>query len=155
MKFELINQQKIKRINFNKIKKYLKNISVLISSEKNPHKIQNLSSKKTSILFCSNKIIKKLNKKFFNRRAATDVIVFPLDDTFDSDYLGEIIISVEEAVKAGKKYGNTWQKEMILYLIHGILHLLGYDDIQTKRRKIMGEKQEKILSELFPNSDEP
>lgn len=151
MKFQIINQQKIKKINRKSILGYLKKICVFISVENNPRKIQNFSSKEILIVFCDNKAIKKLNKIFFNRNTATDVIAFPLDDEFSLNYLGEVVISVEEAVKRCREYGNTWRKELILYVIHGILHILGYDDTLIIKKKIMEEKQEKILAKLFPS----
>ena len=52
---------------------------------------------------------------------------------------------MEEAVKAAKELDCRWQDELKLYLIHGILHLIGYDDCTEAKRKRMEKKQERIL----------
>ena len=139
MKIEITNSQRIKRINLKELKTFLKKIFSLL----------NISQKRISILFCDNKEIKKLNKKFFNKAQATDVIAFSLQDEFEKDYLGEVIVSVEQAVKISAEYGNTWKKELLLYLVHGILHLLGYDDIKKADRLKMEKKQQQILNKIY------
>ncbi|MFH1519146.1 MAG: rRNA maturation RNase YbeY [Candidatus Omnitrophota bacterium] len=141
MRIEVINQQKIKRINLKALHKYLKRILVSLSAEGG-----NISSEKLSILLCDNTLIKKLNKKYFKKDSFTDVIAFPLKDALEPDYLGEIVVSVEAATKIAKKIGARWQDELKLYLIHGILHLLGYDDRTRLKRAIMERKQRQFFN---------
>jgi probable rRNA maturation factor len=86
-----------------------------------------------------------LNKKFFKRGAATDVIAFPLNE---KGCFGEVIISVERAVKAAPRFGNTWQDEFLTYVIHGILHIWGYNDIKPKDRVKMFAKQDELFNQL-------
>ncbi|MBU1524254.1 MAG: rRNA maturation RNase YbeY [Candidatus Omnitrophota bacterium] len=136
---EIINQQKIKRINLKELREYLKRILIFLD----------IPSKKISILLCDNKFIRGLNKKFFRKDSSTDVISFPLKDDFDPDYLGEVAISVEEAAKAAKQYANTWQEELVLYLVHGVLHLLDYTDRTKKHKEAMDKKQKEIMKKLF------
>ncbi|MBU1367419.1 MAG: rRNA maturation RNase YbeY [Candidatus Omnitrophica bacterium] len=136
---EIINQQKIKRINLKELREYLKRILIFLD----------IPSKKISILLCDNKFIRGLNKKFFRKDSSTDVISFPLKDDFDPDYLGEVAISVEEAAKAAKQYANTWQEELVLYLVHGVLHLLDYTDRTKKHKEAMDKKQKEIIKKLF------
>jgi len=160
MKIELINQQRIKRINLKQLRKYLEKVLCLLfvpaggwsqaeadqpMAEASGRKGGNVSFQKASFLFCDNSFIKKLNKRYFKRVCATDVISFPLRDDLDPDYLGEVVVSVEEAVKAAKKLKCKWQDELNLYLIHGILHLAGFDDTTQAKRKRMEKKQERIL----------
>jgi len=140
MVIELTNQQKIKRVNLKQLDKYLKKILVFLSTEGG-----NISSKKLSILLSDNNLIKKLNKKYFKKPLVTDVIAFPLADDLEPDYLGEVVVSVEEAVRVAKKLGCKWQDELRLYLIHGILHLVGYDDRTKVKRARMEKAQERIL----------
>jgi len=137
--FEITNQQRIKRIKIKNIREVLNRILPLLG----------MPYAKVSILFCDNKFIRKLNRKFFNESGVTDVISFPLKDATYPQYLGEVIICVEEAKKAAKLYGNTWQEELVFYLIHGILHLMGYNDIKNKQKIIMERKQEEILSKIL------
>ncbi|MFA6282010.1 MAG: rRNA maturation RNase YbeY [Candidatus Omnitrophota bacterium] len=123
-----------------------KNISLILQEILH---LLKLSSSSVSIVFCDNKFISKLNRKFFKKSQSTDVISFPLADESCHGYLGEIVISVEEAKKVCDFYEKKWQEELTLYLIHGILHLVGYDDIKKKDRMAMEQKQEKILSGLL------
>ncbi len=146
MRIEVINQQKIKRINLKALHKYLEKILRFLSTEGGSASGGNISSQRVSILFCNNNFIKKLNKKYFKKTSSTDVIVFPLKDELEPDYLGEIVVSVEAATKVAEKIGCKWQDELKLYLIHGILHLLGYDDRTRLKRAIMEEKQRQLFN---------
>ena len=141
MKIELINQQKIKRVNLKRLHKYLKKILIFLFAPGG-----NITSKELSILLCDNALIKKLNKKYFRKPSATDVIAFPLTDDLEPDYLGEVVVSVEEAVRAAKRLGCKWQDELRLYLIHGILHLVGYDDRTRLKKARMEKKQQELLN---------
>lgn len=136
---EVVNIQKIKKISLKELKTYTKKILSVLK----------IPSKKISIVLCNNKKIKKINQEFFAQNASTDVIAFPLQDEFLPQYLGEVVISVEEAVKAAGKYNNNWKKELLLYLIHGILHLFGYDDIKEAAKVKMDKKQQEVLACLL------
>lgn len=65
-----------------------------------------------------------------------------------TDILGDIIISTDAVVKASKIYGNSHSQELALYIVHGILHLLGYDDHSDKDRAQMRKKEEVVLKNL-------
>ena len=135
MKIELISSQKLKAV-------AAKDLDVLVNKISG---ILKLPEKTISFLLCDDREIKKFNKKFFNRNVVTDVIAFALED---DTYFGEIIISVERALKVCAKYGNNWQDEFATYVIHGILHILGYDDTTAAKKKIMFKKQDEILLSL-------
>lgn len=112
------------------------------------YKLLGIRSKRISFLLCDNRLIVSLNQKFLHRRRVTDVIAFALHDTFEPEYVGEVAVSVQEALRQSKYYGVSWHDEMLLYLIHGILHLLGYDDIRKKDRLLMRKKEEYVLKAL-------
>ncbi len=133
MKIEITNRQKIKRVSLKNLRKKLTQAG-------------SASSKKISFVLCDNRFIKRLNKRYFKKSHPTDVISFPLEDDFDPNYLGEVVVSVEEAVKAAK---GCWQEELLLYCIHGILHLFGYDDRTKSQKQRMERKQEKILRKII------
>jgi len=102
-----------------------------------------------SLVFCDNDFIRKLNRRYFRKNRATDVISFPLRDEFAPGFLGEVVISVEEALNNAKVYGTSFDAELTLYIIHGILHLLGWRDYKKKDRLKMERKQEEILKKLI------
>jgi probable rRNA maturation factor len=136
---ELTNRQRIKRVSFKQLHRYLGKVLRFL----------NLSSQRVSILLCDDRLIKRLNQKYFGNSSLTDVIAFPLRDSLEPDYLGEVVVSVERAVRVAPKLGRRWQDELKLYLVHGILHLSGYDDRTKAGRLRMEKKQEEIIARVL------
>lgn len=97
-----------------------------------------------SVLLVDDAYIKRLNRKYLGKNNSTDVLAFPMQGAL----LGDIVISVETALKESKKRRIPFKNEMERYLVHGILHLTGYDDILAKDKKKMWKKQEEILNSL-------
>lgn len=77
-----------------------------------------------SIMLCGDKFCRKLNNKFLKRDKVTDVISFPLNE---NNYLGDILINLRQVKRQAKKYNVSFNEELKKILIHGILHLLGFD----------------------------
>jgi rRNA maturation RNase YbeY len=97
------------------------------------------------INFISSEKIHQLNKTHLNHDYSTDIITFDYsDDSFRLD--GELFISVDDAKTNVKKFKVTLQEEFARLVIHGILHLLGYDDQITSEKKIMKRMENKLLS---------
>ena len=103
--------------------------------------------------------IRELNQRYRKKNRVTDVLSFPeskiLLEKFrigplqKAEGLGEIVICLREVKKNAKRFKNTFEKELAKILIHGILHLLGYDhkkDNKNKKAKEMKEKEEYYLS---------
>lgn len=84
------------------------------------------SGSAATIAFVSDKAIRQLNRQFRNLDKATDVLSFPADDT-DKLNLGDIAISVETAARQAKENGLTFDEEVAQLILHGLLHLSGYD----------------------------
>lgn len=99
------------------------------------------------IVFLSDAQIRPLNKKYKGEDRPTDVLSFDLGDTND------IFISIDKARENSKIFGTTFQEELTLYVIHGILHLSGYDDETKKDRAGMEKRQKEILSDLCKRED--
>jgi len=77
--------------------------------------------------------IKKINKKFLNHNYYTDIITFPYN-SYKNSLEGEIVISLDSVKKNAVSYGVTYSEELKRVIIHGCLHLAGYDD-RTKSEK--------------------
>ncbi len=94
----------------------------------------------------------ELHFLFFNDPTPTDCITLPIDKPDDKkigrSILGEIFISAAEAVKFAKEHNIDKYEELTLYLIHGLLHLIGYNDIDKKERDLM-RKEEKTCMNLL------
>ena len=104
-------------------------------------------------MFVSHQKIKALNKKYLNRNYATDVLAFDLNDNTPSGrkskvVIGDIIVSTDAALKYASGHQIVLAKELILYVIHGLLHLCGYDDREPGDARRMRRKEQKILSYL-------
>jgi probable rRNA maturation factor len=112
-------------------------------------KNENSSTDELAIYFVSTEEICNLHRDFFNDPSPTDCISFPLDNIKDqaSGYhiLGEIFICPKAALDID---ADSVYAEVTLYLVHGILHLLGYDDIEEKARKKMRKAEEKHMELL-------
>jgi len=100
--------------------------------------------KKISLVFLSSEEIKKINKKYRKKNQATDVLSFLYEDDF-----GEIAVCPEVIKKNAKKLKSSYNKELIRVLIHGVLHLLGYDHKGSREKaQIMNQKEKRYLSIL-------
>jgi probable rRNA maturation factor len=104
-----------------------------------------------SITLVNNDMIKKLNNQYRNIDKPTDVISFALED--NDDYinpdcrlLGDIYISIEKALEQADNYGHSYLRELSFLMIHGFLHLLGYDHQNTDDEIKMFKRQEEILN---------
>lgn len=97
-----------------------------------------------SVVFCSEKKIKEINKKFRNKNSKTDVISFPY--TNSGDFIGEVIICPKVAEENSKKWGVTFENEIKKLLVHSFLHLIGYDHHNDKGK--MARKEKSILKSL-------
>jgi probable rRNA maturation factor len=88
-----------------------------------------------SIAFVDNDEIVRIHKEFLSDANVTDVITFPGDP--EEDLAGEIVVSADFAAQQSPKFGTSYDEELSLYLMHGWLHLAGYDDIEDDDRKEM------------------
>ena len=105
----------------------------------------NYSIESLIINFIDSDSIQKINKEYLNHDYSTDVISFNYSDShFDID--GEIIISINDAQLNAKKYKVSLSKELKRLIIHGILHLKGYDDIKSDDKRIMKKKENYLLN---------
>ena len=84
-----------------------------------------------TIVFVSDQVIRNLNKKFRGKDYATDVLSFPTEpapfETENQSQLGEVVISVERAAAQAKEQGLSFSREVEQLILHGLLHLSGYD----------------------------
>jgi len=111
----------------------------------------NRSPHELSILFVSDREIQKLNLQYRGKNKPTDVLSFLLNEggvqhlTPHIAALGDIVISVETTKRNAQKFGKTFEEELQFLLIHGFLHLLGYDHEKSKKEEKRMQRQEKIL----------
>lgn len=110
-----------------------------------------------SVSFVSNEEIRRLNKLYRSKDSVTDVLSFPLgeDGVYDinketgSALLGDVVISLETAMRQANNFGHSLEREVGFLTVHSMLHLLGYDhETSTLDARIMREKEESVLERL-------
>jgi probable rRNA maturation factor len=95
-----------------------------------------------TVCFVSDNRIRKLNAKYLKENAPTDVLSFNLSTSkYPNSLTADIIISADTAVRNSKVYKTTPIFELNLYLIHAILHILGYKDSSPKQIRLMRKKE--------------
>ena len=99
-----------------------------------------------TVCFVNDSRIKKLNKTFHHRDSPTDVLTFDFAEPGNAKgILVDIIISTDTALRNAKIFKTAPEYELNLYLIHGILHLLGYDDRTAKQKQLMRKKEKQYV----------
>lgn len=89
----------------------------------------------------------ELNLKYLQHDYATDVLSFRLDEEDGGPLEGEIIVSIDTAEREAEEYGWKREDELLLYVIHGVLHLVGYDDQEVADRKQMRDAEAHHLAQ--------
>ena len=103
-----------------------------------------LSCDEISFYFVSERKISALHAEHFHDPAPTDCITFPMD----ASYLGDIFVCPSIAIQYAEKKNLDPFQETLLYMIHGILHLLNFDDIDPKKRSYMRKKEKSCMRHL-------
>lgn len=116
-------------------------------------KSENALDSELDVIIVDNEYIHKINKEYRGVDRPTDVISFALEDEpdikLDHRILGDIYISIDKAREQANEYGHSLKRELCFLTVHGVLHLLGYDHMKSKKdEEIMFGKQDKILNDL-------
>ena len=99
-------------------------------------------------VFCDDDQLLQINRDFLNHDTLTDIITFNYNDEF-AGVSGDIFISVDRVKENAAEYDVPFDKELYRVIIHGILHLLGYDDQDDSSRTAMRKIENYYLSLLF------
>ena len=133
---EVVNRQRKTKIDLKKYRRFAEAAVGQISQEQH----------EATIAFVSDRHIKELNKQFRGIDKATDVLSFPAEETVGRN-LGDIAISLERARFQAKEHGMSFDDEVSQLILHGLLHLFGYDHtsdagemnkLEIKLRKKLG-----------------
>ena len=108
-----------------------------------------------SVLLTDDKKIRELNKKYRGQDRATDVLSFPQNEGEENepDYhlMGDVVISTVTAKRQASQHGLSLEEEIVLLLIHGILHLLGFNHERSEEACHMKKKTRELFDHIFPN----
>jgi len=118
---EIVNRQRRRKINAKQWREFAENILAAIGTKKPD----------VTIVFVGDEAIKKLNRQFRGKNYATDVLSFPSEaEAFEVEnqaHLGEVVISVQRAAAQANGNGLSFSNEVKQLILHGLLHLSGYD----------------------------
>ncbi|WP_216830051.1 rRNA maturation RNase YbeY [Alkalihalobacterium elongatum] len=109
-----------------------------------------------SITFVDDERIKEINRDYRGKDTPTDVISFALNEAGEEEVqiidpegpnvLGDIIISIPRTIEQAQSYEHSFERELGFLLVHGFLHLLGYNHLTDEEEKTMFSRQEEILN---------
>ncbi|HRS97427.1 MAG TPA: rRNA maturation RNase YbeY [Smithella sp.] len=117
------------------------------------------AGKEISISLVDDETIRTLNKRYLGKDKPTNVLSFSLQEgdcgDINPDLLGDVVISVDTAQRDAAKARWTTEQEIVYLLIHGILHLLGYNHENTSRRESlrMHQKEKELFLKIYPQGD--
>ena len=106
------------------------------------------------LLFVDNDAIREMNREYRDKDSATDVLSFPMyeaDEEIDDEeeiLFGDIVISLERAEEQRQEYGHSLEREVMYLLVHGLLHLAGYDHMEEEERAEMEAHQRAIMEKV-------
>lgn len=104
-----------------------------------------------NIIFVDDKYITRLNQEFLNKDTTTDVICFNLDVENDTQKEGEVYANIEQIIRQAGDFSVPFKDELYRVVIHGLLHLIGYNDQTIEQKQIMTEKEDYYLVVLECN----
>jgi probable rRNA maturation factor len=137
MNIVIANRQRTQKINARLLKQIVGELFVELEIETAELGISLVSAREMTLV----------NETFLQHEGSTDVITF--DHAEKRKYFhGELFICVEEAVLQAKEFGTSWQSEVMRYIVHGVLHLLGYDDLKPHLRRVMKREENRLVRRL-------
>ena len=106
--------------------------------------------KKTSvsIAFVGDTVMQKMNKATRGYEKPTDVLSFPEEESTRKEFLGEVIIDYAQIKRQAKDFSDSAEEELIFILVHGLFHLLGYEDATESGKMKMDKLGKKFISNL-------
>ena len=141
----LRNQQRVRAINSGLLRQVTRDLLEKLSIPEYEISIQIISAKKMAAL----------NQHYLQHEGSTDVITFDYQRGYDElktdldGIVGEIYISIQDAVAQASEFRTSWQEELTRYVIHGVLHLAGYDDLTPRKRKEMKQMENRLLLQIM------
>ena len=140
------NRQRTKRVNV----AVLKRVTANLLQEQ-----LELASTELGISLVGDKEMTRINEHFLQHEGSTDVITFDYSEPRSRNSKlgtvgihGELFICVDEAIRHARQFKTTWQSEVVRYVVHGVLHLLGHDDKHAKPRGRMKREENRLVASL-------
>ena len=141
----LRNAQRLHKVDSRKYKKQVQTLLETLDRE----------NSELSLLLTRDKTIWQLNRDYRGKDSPTDVLSFPQDEEAVNEsgkqMLGDVVISVETAGRQAREHSLSFEEELILLTIHGLLHLLGYDHERSRDdARIMKRETRRLFQTVYP-----
>lgn len=107
-------------------------------------KLEGVTCDEVTVSFISDTVMREMHSTFFDDPSPTDCISFPIDcdDGIGYKHLGDIFVCPEVAWRYASINKLNYFNELVLYVIHGLLHICGYDDLDPKSRRLMRKREQ-------------
>ena len=144
MNLVITNRQRAKKINLRRLRAITE---ALLAELK-------ITSAEIGVNLVGTREMALVNETFLQHEGPTDVITFDHRDcklqnaNCKSEIHGELFICVNVAMTQAKEFKSTWQAEVVRYVVHGVLHLLGYDDLKPALRRRMKREENRLMRRL-------
>ena len=111
-----------------------------------------MSPQEVSIVIVTDNIIHELNRNYRGVDSVTDVLAFSMQEGeygyINPDLLGDVVISIESAQRQAREAGHPLAQELAILLIHGLLHLVGFEHKEKEKARLMEEKSREIWQQI-------
>lgn len=109
-----------------------------------------------SVVLSDHETVRTLNRTYLDHDYNTDVLSFSLREEPNEEtplaVEGEVYVDLDTAAEQHEEFGATFEEEVHRYVVHGVLHLLGYDDATSSAQQTMREREDRYLEEASPSS---
>lgn len=143
MQISIQNKQKKYRMNRKKVLQWVRDILIM----------QKYQEGEVGLIFVNDRQIRAYNRDYRHKDRATDVLAFPMLEGIGGElhpqFLGDVMISLEMVKREAGLYGRSRTRQLLILLIHGLLHLIGYDHERSPREaERMSRREKYILKKL-------
>jgi len=146
MNVVISNRQRTKRVNSPLLKQIVAGLFAELEIE----------TAELGVHLVDTKEMARVNWEFLRHEGSTDVITFDHTETAPASQdvgasrklHGELFICVDDAIAQAKEFETTWQSEVVRYIVHGVLHLLGHDDLKPALRRVMKRQEDRLVKKL-------
>ena len=141
MNIVLTNRQRVKKINTRLLKEITGGLLTELNIEEAEFGINLVGAREMALV----------NETFLQHEGSTDVITFDHMEKRKAEsgkrkiIHGELFVCIDDAIIQAKEFGTSWQSEIMRYIVHGVLHLLGYDDLKPQLRRTMKREENRLM----------
>jgi probable rRNA maturation factor len=141
MNIVLTNRQRVKKINARLLKEVTGGLLAELNIEEVEFGINLVGAREMALV----------NETFLQHEGSTDVITFDHLEKRKAEsgkrktIHGELFVCIDDAILQAREFGTTWQSEITRYIVHGVLHLLGYDDLKPQLRREMKRAENRLM----------